>query len=221
MNLLMDEFKKLYEQKGLTDSENGFIIDGIIDEAKYKFQKNKVLFIAKEHNHINDNYKEGSYIEWWKTGVRYNFSHRLSEWAYGILDNFPPYSDITDENKLNAQQSIAFINLKKTYGGASANPVVLATYVEKSRHLLLQQIKEISPTIILCCLRYDYLPKKLFGFTEMIDTGHGFSYSVWDKKLVINFYHPSSRKNKVDVYQQLEKVVNFSLSDSSTNPAFL
>lgn len=217
MDFFFEELKTLYsESSSLADSANGIITDGIIDAAKFEKQNTKILFIAKEHNRLNDTYESGDYAKWWNgtDSVRYGFSHRISEWAYGMLHDFPPYESISYADKNEALQSIAFINLKKTWGSASADPIVLSTYVTLSKSLLQQQIRAIAPTVILCCLRYDYLTKQLFDFAEMTATPHGFQYGVWDSKLVINFYHPSARKNKSTLYSQLKEVVSFALSDS-------
>ncbi|SOD88235.1 hypothetical protein [Spirosoma fluviale] len=217
MDLFFQELEILYKKStSLADYNNGIIRDGIIDPIRFNKQTTKILFIAKEHNRLNDTYESGEYAEWWNgvDSVRYGFSHRISEWAYGILHNFPTYESITYVDKNEALQSIAFINLKKTWGSASADPIVLSNYVALSKTLLQQQIQAISPTIILSCLRYDYLPKQLFDFANMKTTPHGFQYGVWDNKLVINFYHPSARKNKSVLYSQLKEVVSFALSDS-------
>jgi hypothetical protein len=217
MDIIHQKLEYLYKSaKYLKDYTNGLIEDGIIDPVKYDKQNPKILFIAKEHNRLNDSYESGSYAKWWSgnDSVRYGFSHRISEWAYGILNNFPAYDAITYADKNEALQSIAFINIKKTWGDASADPIVLSNYVSLTKTLLQQQIDSISPTIILCCLRYDYLTKQLFDFKNMIPAQYGFSYQKWHGSLVINFYHPSARKNKSVLYSQLKEVVDFAILDS-------
>lgn len=217
MNLFFRELKALYsDATHLADHTNGIITDGIIDPVKFANQTTRILFIAKEHNRLNDTYDCGDYADWWNgtDSVRYGFSHRISEWAYGILHDFPSFESVNYADKNEALQSIAFINLKKTWGSASANPIVLSDYVALSKNLLQQQIRTIAPTIVLCCLRYDYLTKQLFDFTDMKPAPHGFQYGVWDGKLVINFYHPSARKNKSVLCSQLKDVVTFAFSDS-------
>lgn len=207
------ELIALYKEKALIDSIKGIIKDGVINPAEYNKQTTKVLFIAKEHNPLKDPHESGDYREWWNDDVRYPFSHRLSEWAHGIINDFPPYEQIKHSDKKDALRSIAFINLKKTTGKSSSDIKVLSSYVNASRNLLLDQIREIAPTIIVCCLRYDTLPKQLFDFKDMRPALPKFGYQYWKNIPVLNFYHPSARKNKVSLYEELTQLVRFPRSN--------
>ncbi|WP_157579278.1 hypothetical protein [Spirosoma montaniterrae] len=219
MNPIFDELKELYCKNPLVDCMNNIIYDGIISEHNYNKQERKILFIAKEHNRLNDSYDSGSYQNWWApenkadNNIRYTFSHRLSEWSYGLLNDFPDYSLIQPTDKQNALKAIAFINVKKTYGGASSNPDVLKNYIQTSQTLLQKQIREIAPNIIVTCFRYDDLTKELFGFDSMLPIPNSsFSYQKWNETLVINFYHPSARKKKCSLYSQLKEIVEIAKS---------
>ena len=74
-----------------------FFEDGIINEERYECNEpgKKVLFIAKEPN-AKDRKSGGSFVEEWDTDAppTYNFAQRLAEWAYGIINDFPPYEDM-------------------------------------------------------------------------------------------------------------------------------
>jgi hypothetical protein len=221
------EFADLYIQEKLPGYElivkndspardDGIIRDGITDPKQYEGQPHKILFICKEHNHLNGGYNSGDVREWWaskKGNVQYNFSHRISEWAYGIAKDFPAYETVEHCHKEQALRNIAFINVKKVWGDASADAKVIWKYTEASKVLLQKQIKEINPTIIIACFRYDYLTKLLFEFDSMNTAPHGFSYRMWNESLVINFFHPSSRKNKEFLYNTFKEVVTYSLSN--------
>ncbi|MFD2937867.1 hypothetical protein [Spirosoma flavum] len=122
---LFDQFKAFHKTQSLSDSQNHFIKDGVNNPDLFGKQKTKILFIAKEHNYIglpDDQSYACDYRVWSKQGIYLRFAHRLSEWAYGLMNNFPPYEQLTNKNKHEALQSITFINVKKASGSASANP---------------------------------------------------------------------------------------------------
>ncbi len=211
-NTIFAEFAKLYRTKGLVDNENRFVQDGIINPDLFFKQTIKILFIAKEHNDLNPNvsddvYQPG-YSGWWNQHVHLQFSHRIGEWAYGIINGFPDYSEINYQRKHEALKSIAFINVKKTSGGASSKLNVIMEYISKSKELLQRQIGEIAPTIIICCFRYDKYVESLLDTQGMLLTPNGFGFTLWQGIPVINFYHPSSRISKFKLYKQLEEAVN-------------
>ncbi len=75
------------------DYHGKFICDGIINEDIYNRTNPKVLFIAKEANQ-DDAPEEGDFREWWANDIRHPFTYRLAEWAFGILNDFPPFEEI-------------------------------------------------------------------------------------------------------------------------------
>lgn len=166
-NVIFDSFRKLYEvQTNLADYSGVFIKDGIINKELFSKRRERILFIAKEHNldkHYNVNNYAADYRIWWEDHVHLGFSVRISEWAYGIETNFSiPYDAIEKVHRQVALKSIAFINVKKTAGRATANASTICDYILASDSLLLQQIREIAPTLIVCGFRYDNYPVLLF-----------------------------------------------------------
>lgn len=99
-NQLNDIFEDIILQYELSnDSEiqgilkkDGFIRvrDGIIDEALFEKQKERILIIYKDHNNRNalDNTQIHDFREWWKGPIKYLFSHRISSWVIHILNDF-------------------------------------------------------------------------------------------------------------------------------------
>lgn len=208
---IFTQLSQSYKLKNLYDCDNPFIEDGIINSTRFNNQHTKILFIAKEHNYLGSrdqkDYK-ADYRKWWNIHVHLQFSHRISEWAYGILNDFATeYDQLTYEQKYEALRSIAFINVKKTSGNSTANPKVICDYIIQSRELLCKQIKEISPTIIVCCFRHDYYIEHLFHATLTKSVSNTFSYGEWDNIKLINFYHPSSRKAKKLLYQVMKEAM--------------
>ena len=209
---LKDEFVSLYKTKELTDCNNRFVKDGIINPALFAQQKIRVLFIAKEHNDLDPTTADETYTPdysvWWNHHIHLQFSHRVSEWAYGIINDFPDYSGIEEGNKKHeALKSIAFINVKKVSGGAAADPILISKYIEYGRELLHRQIAEIAPTIIVCCFRDNWYVEHLFGFGPMKSTVDKLGVGIWNNINVVNFYHPSARKSKHGLYSQLKEVI--------------
>lgn len=221
-NSVLEELKELYKQKKLADSDNAFIVDGIINPVLFERQTNKVLFIAKEHNFLADqdytNYQNG-YIDWWNEHVHLQFSHRIAEWAYGIQNDFPAFlHDLDYDTKHNALKSIAFINVKKASGASSAHAQVIFDYIDQSRDLLHRQIKEINPTLIVTCFRYDDYPRCLFNIDMQRTGSNTFGYGSWNNISVVNYYHPSSRKSRKFLYEQLGEAIRYvsSLDNDAT-----
>jgi hypothetical protein len=206
--LIFDSFSKLYEvETGLPDYSGVFIKDGIVNKSLYNSSREKILFIAKEHNLHSDYNKEtyaADYRTWWEDHVHLGFSVRISEWAHGIENGFiTPYETITKSQREIALKSIAFINVKKTAGKASANSKTISGYIGRSQSLLQHQISEIAPTLIVCCFRYDNYPEQLFDIIMNKSESGTFSYGKWNGIVIINFFHPSCRKNKKWLYEEL------------------
>lgn len=222
---LFNQFSTLYACERLCDHDRPIIKDGIIHPQTFEKQSKRILFIAKEHNlgaDGDDPDFAADYGVWWQDYVYKRFAHRVSEWAYGILNDFPEdFHGISKEVRLEALRSIALINVKKSSGTAAANSKVITAYINKSRALLQQQIIEISPTLIICCFRYDNYPNDLFseggqslgqGFEMKRHSSNLYSRGLWDGMPVINFFHPSARKNKQFLYTELANAVSYATS---------
>lgn len=207
-DLILNRIHQFYLKSELLDKNNHFIRDGIINRDLFAAQSKRVLFVAKEHNLIQKGeYAEkpnDGYSEWWNKHVHLQFSHRISEWAYGILNDFPAFSPSLDRDiKHDFLRSIAFINVKKSGGSFTAKPQVIWDYIDQTRDLLLEQIGDINPTHIVTCFRYDVFTEKLFGVKLQSSGSKTFGFGIWRNSQVLNFYHPSARKGKQFLYEQL------------------
>lgn len=188
-------------------------LDGIVCEERYENTNPKILFIAKEPNH-----QEGpgfDFREWWRQeGVRYRFSKRLCEWAYGIWREFPPFDCFdgeTDEYKSDIMRSIAFMNLKKAGGGNQADPDAILAATQRDQVLLRRQIEIIEPNIVVGGVGRDRrIWPLLFPGIESQDSGFGIDAAhvvVRERRvLVIDFYHPSYRVPRAMLYCLLGRV---------------
>lgn len=170
-------------------SKNNFIPDGIIDEASYMQSPKKILFIAKEaaclkeENTIEKNFEIAQNDGFWcrrvvlgeeKRGT--HFSSGLALLANAILnENFE-----TPEKDISALRYVAFMNINKRGGFTKCHQRILREYVQKYRDLIEEEIKIISPDIIVCCgvgIRDDLLKKYVHIPDENVP--------------VLEVYHPS------------------------------
>lgn len=191
-------------------ADEAFARDGVIDETLFESATKKVLFIGKEPN--NPTQDLWDYREWWKAELKYSFSTRIAEWAYGILNNFPDYDTIWKDGFYNAHQalmSIAFMNLKKSGGTGNSSLEEMCTYAERDRDLIIKEINLINPDIIILGLSWEKLINSVFNRDEMgwTNTGHGVWKGNYNGADVIVFYHPSARNAPPAAYYLLEKVI--------------
>ncbi|MCW9705793.1 hypothetical protein [Fodinibius salsisoli] len=141
---MWDEWEKHY--KNINVQSDQICRDGIINKEGYEKSDPKFLFVLKEVN----KYGGGDLCQLLKNGPKYQMWHAVARWSAGILNDFPPFSEIDNkESKYEAIHSIASINLKKTTGEASANNKRINAFAYRERELLLKQIELISPEIII------------------------------------------------------------------------
>ena len=127
LNALFTEWKN--EQK--PEEAERMCLDGIVCEERYDNTNPKILFITKEPNNPDLEEPGFDFREWWcNDEVKFVFSIRLCEWAYGIWNEFPPLEQYDAQAKRSNIQSdtirsIAFMNLKKVGGGGAADSGVI------------------------------------------------------------------------------------------------
>ncbi len=84
--------------------------------------------------------------------------HTVARWSAGILNDFPKYEEIDKYDTYKEWLSkIATVNLKKASGGSTADMAVINAYCYRDRELLLEQIIEIAPNIVVACGTIDVL----------------------------------------------------------------
>ncbi|MCB0700688.1 MAG: hypothetical protein H6551_04875 [Chitinophagales bacterium] len=181
--------------------------DGVINEVNYKQAKQKILFIAKEPNGKNhkENIDRDFRTEWNTTEPSYIFAKRISEWAYGILNNFPVFNEAS--NKLRALQDIAFMNIKKSAGIGTVEDYVIISALERELDYIKKEIEIIAPDIIILSTGFiKKIREKLFDNAEWKSSGYGVDYSIHESCTIIDFYHPSSRIVAAASYSLLQNV---------------
>jgi len=197
------------------------IFDGIVNEIEYNKSDIKILWILKEANstgeneswdmrgHINKNLKT-------ETGIRKGWSQTFKKIIYvtnGILNNLswcdelyhPSYKpEVIDELK-----KVAYINVKKTGGGAKANPNEISDYYKFSKTLLFNQIEEFKPNIIIFGGTYKFFKNDLnLKFNDF-----GSCKSALEKgTLYIDAYHPMYTIKEETYFNDILETVNLSKS---------
>lgn len=200
LNALFEQWKK-----DMSLETGGFVADGIIDEQLFSQANKKILFITKEPNKPNQ--EAGDFREWWQQRLEGGFSLRIAEWAHGLLNDFPVFDNINEEQRQQAIRSIAFMNLKKVGGGGTAVGSSIIEHVRNYRHYLLQEIDIIQPDIIITGISGKPLREELFGKLNWKASGYGIEIAQFKHAKLIDFYHPSSRNAPAAAYCLLERVV--------------
>ena len=203
-----DQLNKLFEE-WQDRSEENIKQDGINNEILYDKTTPKVLFIMKEPNDPKkgaDNYRK-----WWEKTIEGQFSIRIAEWSYGILNGFPEFDTFNTNRNLKHQaiQQIAFMNVKKVGGMSKANPKTIMEYTRKYLDLIKEEIEIISPDIvILGLLSLKGVSNEIFPDIEWKSSGYGIDIAKYGKAKVINYYHPSATNiTSADYYYSLKNII--------------
>lgn len=119
--------------------------DGIINNALYSISKPKILWVLKETStdfNLRSFYKN----EHCFTGNKSRTFKPVAECAHLILHN-----EFTDKNHIlsKTMQEIAIINLRKTPGNKKSDNKVLKTVYTDHKELIISQIEQINPDIII------------------------------------------------------------------------
>lgn len=197
-----------------------FNYDGIVDDVKWEKAPKKILFILKETNSAKQDLREAiqrsseQKTGWHKGKVL----RRVGRWANGLLNydgDIPSFSD-SKSNQFSAPLDIAYINLKKSCGGARTKEKDFHKHVHKYSNFIKQQIQIISPDIIVMCGTYKYLKKYIFSETEMVKVSERV-HSINNQFVGINAWHPAARKKAEEMYNQVVKSFhNYQINKNST-----
>jgi hypothetical protein len=210
LDVVYENILQLYKSKNQPMFEGIGIKDGIIDENLFDNEKERILIICKDHNNRTKqkNTDINDFRLWWNQGVKYVFANRISSWAIHILNNFNSKpEDFTKEAKAGALKKLAFINIKKIAGIHTINFDTIYEFIKIGRDSLNEQIDIINPTIIICCLNNQYLTEELLNIK--LEAKGEFLIGKRKEAKVINFFHPSSRKNNSYLLNALEKAINY------------
>jgi hypothetical protein len=213
MNNFDNEIKKIAEH-----FKREPIFDGIVSEGDYLNSDIKILWILKEPNssgedgswdmrlHIKNNLKtEAGILKGWSATFK-----KIIHVTNGILNNLswndelshPSYKpEVIDELK-----KIAYINIKKTGGGAVAISNEIQEYYNYSKNLLFNQIRELKPNIIIFGGTYKFFHADLE--LENFDDFGSCTALFQNNTLYINAYHPMYTIKEEIYFNDIIKAVN-------------
>lgn len=197
-----EKWNKHYQALGI--DPNRICRDGILNEVEWrKVDNKKILFVTKE---VND-WEGGDLKGFLRDGPKTPMWHTVSRWAAGILFHFPKYEEIDTWSVMKeALEKVASINLKKTSGGGFSDMSIINAYAYTDRELLLEQIDEIQPNIIIACGTFDSVIW-LLGLEINPDKPH--EKPIFDKTRkmwVVPSRHPSRASNR-KTYNELKEMI--------------
>lgn len=188
------------------DYVNNFVKDGIINETEYEIlEGKKILFIAKEVN--DENIGEWDYREYWNEFYK-PFEKRLAQWTYGILEDFPPYTDLDYATTRMYLTKMAFMNVKKSAGGTISKNNEILAYIKLNLDLIQNEIFIIDPDIILLGISTEQNRKALFPDVNWVKSVEGLLMTKSKNAKIIDFYHPSAHIGYEEYYNKLRNIIN-------------
>lgn len=178
--------------------------DGVISKENWDSSGKKVLFVLKETNKAKQNVVNAIHraIEvkksgWWRGKVL----RRVGRWAYGLqnYDGVVPPLKEAKLNEKNALKSIAYINIKKTSGGARTNQKTFDAHASEYAPFVRRQIELIKPDIVVLCGTYNQVKRYVFPEIKKVSE----RVHVNDGVVFINAFHPAARKKSAMLYYQV------------------
>ena len=195
-----DDLLNAWKEK-ISSSKCPFDRDGIISPEDWEKSEVKVLVVLKETNHPKDaRDKSTNVVEeirkalnnpdsgWW----RKNVLRRVGRWAFGLTaysGEVPSFEKARSCGK-NSIRSIAYMNMKKSPGGAKTNKMKFDAHVQEYAPYIRRQIELIKPDIVV--LGGTFYPVRDHVFPELervCERIHRFNGIVF-----INAFHPAQRK---------------------------
>lgn len=193
------------------------VFDGITNLEKYNCAPVKILWVLKEGNerkHEDRDHREYHSCVTWAPGWKSTYKNIILT-TYGLLNNccFEELPLLDNDARVNNQyvmDDIALININKNGGGGSANESIIKANYVKYKDVILKQIYEINPDIIINCSRVSKIFDDITDMYELNKTQYKsefdliVNYAENSSKLLIDYWHPNVRANIVsaDAYQK-------------------
>lgn len=214
------EYKKLFQTNDQFKDEKYFSFDGIIDLEKYNNAPEKILWILKEP--YGKEVFDFDYIEYindfpFELGKKKLYPKSAQMWQkitysnQGIFENtaWNNLSDYyEDENVFRALHKSALINLKKVQGETSSSYYDILEYYKIGKDVIMQQIEDINPTVIICGGTFKFIKEDLkkSGLEPKVSNSEKqWDSYLWKNRILIDAYHPSAR---YDQQKYCDKVIN-------------
>jgi hypothetical protein len=155
----VEEINTLIKEKIFSENPDELepIYDGIIDIERYFDSKYKILWILKEPYDEDGGGWSVTGLNKYKKfqdfgGGKKTFRPMIYT-SWGILNNFCQWDNMgnveEEPEMLEALKSVAYINIKKLPGDTKSIESTIANAYQKDKEILLKQIKDYNPDIII------------------------------------------------------------------------
>ena len=208
-NRRLDQLFAAWQRKYPREERSGFSRDGIIDEALYKKEKERILFILQEPNTTGSKY--GRYngcdlrSEFYQPKDKKEVFINIALWARAILDGKQTYQRFNNEEAALHIRRVAIMNLKKIGGSGKADMGKVKEHAWQYRSNLSKQLEIINPTVIVVCgdKTNEFFAQVVCNDSECSQRGEVWSHK---KRQIILANHPSCRPK--DAPSALRKIVD-------------
>jgi len=199
-----DQLFALWRQKSEYKNKT-FVIDGAPCPESFENSPIRCLIILKDpnfgdHENTEEPFNQRNQLatdpdRWWRT---------VGSWCAGISRiNQGKVLDWTSLQHEDIKQSLApfaFMQLKKTPGGASIENGALASHATLDKFEIKAQINIYRPEVIICCGVGAILVNMLGNTGWQYTTQRGVRYATVDldgqQAFLIDYMHPSARASK-------------------------
>ena len=191
-NLLFDEWRK---------NREGFVSDGLVDEASYLNSNLKIMFVLKEVNDPDGgNWDLRKFV---REGGRPQTWDNVTRWVKGIRSlpselKWNELSEVTETKRRDILRSICAINLKKSPGGHTTDNQSLWEISNNDKEFIRKQFSFYEADIVIGCgsVTTDLLYSLVDFGTDpgwMMTTRGIWYHEYLPRKFVISYAHPAAR----------------------------
>lgn len=182
--------------------------DGVVCPDKYQ----GIVFLLKEaydrtcvelHHSLNDDLLKRKPWGMW---------HHVAEWSYGLVhtskDRIAAFKDLSSQEKRDAIDTIAVINVKKHDGQPKSVDADVLSHAINNATYLLQEIEAAQPRIIVCGGTMKYLDK-ILGITHKKRCDNWYYWlDIGNLKhvLVLDYCHPAFRSYSLLYYYGITNI---------------
>ncbi|MBS3914327.1 MAG: hypothetical protein KG003_07495, partial [Bacteroidetes bacterium] len=134
----------------------------------------------------------------------------------GILNkdlngDFPTWEEYAYEEAYHSLRHTAFMNVKKTGGKGFSNALEMIEYTKKHFENIRTEIDIIDPKLIITGFSWPNLRDAVFPdvvHKDWLNTGYNVFWNMdRSDRIILDFYHPSSRIPETVSYVMLEKMI--------------
>lgn len=197
----------IYDQKYMNRTTPLFE-DGVICPEKYQ----GILFFLKEAYDDSCHEKNQSLIADLHNYEPWGMWHHVAEWSYGLAhttkERIPTFRNLSSQEKKDAIDSIAVINIKKTDGKPISLDANIMAQAEANANLLCQEIEAAQPRIIVCGGTMKYL-EKILGIKRKQRCDNWYYWIDIGKQknvLVLDYCHPAIRSYSLLYYYGITNI---------------